>query len=166
MQKPSITGRIRTARRLCDQYGGRLREYPALSRELVDLRSKIEASRRAAVACGVAEACSRCDRKEGGSCCGAGIEDRYRPVLLVLNLLLGAELPDGRALANGCFFLGAEGCVLEARELLCINYLCLGLQKALPRERLLELQCTTGEEMDAIFRIHEMLSKLLRDLGG
>ena len=108
-------------------------------------------------------ACKRCDEEEGGSCCGAGIENRYPPPLLLINLLLGQALPAERCFANSCFFLGTDGCMLMARDVLCINYLCTGFQKSLAHEDLVRLQTVTGEEMETVFRVHEAVKQFLTE---
>jgi hypothetical protein len=110
---------------------------------------------------GVLTACTHCDEEEGGSCCGAGIENKYTPVLLLINLLLGVTLPDRRISSNSCFFLGPAGCRLKARHVICINYLCTRLQKEIPTWALQSLQAVTGEEMDTIFILHEKIKKNL-----
>ena len=110
-------------------------------------------------------ACQRCEEEEGGSCCGAGIEDRYSPQLLLINLLLGRTFPAARRFADSCYFLGADGCMLLARDILCINYLCPGLQKSLAHEDLVRLQTTTGEEMESVFRLYDAVKQFLREQG-
>ena len=157
-----IDEKIRAARELFEQWESRLRVHPDLCLGLAELLSKIDASRRAMRDRGVAQACAHCDREEGGSCCGAGIEDRYSPTMLLVNLLLGADLPAQRRIAGSCFFLAPLGCTLPAREIICINYLCTRLQKSIPAEDLHALQQVTGEEMEAIFAFHEALKKVLR----
>jgi hypothetical protein len=110
---------------------------------------------------GVVNACRHCEEEEGGSCCGAGIENKYSPTLLLLHLLLSGELPKTRQWANSCFFLGENGCRLKARHVLCINYLCLRIQKMLPSQDLIALQTITGEEMDTVFHLHETVKRTL-----
>jgi len=127
------------------------------------LREKVAASGRVARELGLVAACKHCEEEEGGSCCGAGIEDRYTPHLLLINLLLGRTLPADRRFADSCHFLGTDGCTLMAREILCINYLCPNLQRSLAHENLVRLQATTGEEMETVFRLHEAVKRFLAD---
>jgi len=125
------------------------------------LREKVEASGRVARELGLVAACKHCEEEEGGSCCGAGIEDHYTPHLLLINLLLGRTLPPDRRLSGSCCFLGTDGCTLMARHILCINYLCPNLQRSLAHENLVRLQATTGEEMETVFRLHEAVKQFL-----
>ena len=101
----------------------------------------------------------------GGSCCGAGIENRYSPELLLINLLLGATLPESGNSARSCYFLGKGGCLLQAREILCTNYLCRKLQETIPKHMLLQLQETNGSEMDLLFALHERIRGFIRQKG-
>ncbi len=125
------------------------------------LKGNLEASRDVMLEFGVVDACRRCDEEEGGSCCGAGIENKYNPTLLLLNLLWGVDLPDARASANSCFFLGKYGCGLKVRHVLCVNYLCLPIQKKLEGDRLIRLQTTVGDELDTVFLLHETVKKIM-----
>lgn len=159
---PAILEKIETARQLFEEYGVLLRTDARVAARLECAREKIEQSRKAGVESGVAAACRRCDEEEGGSCCGAGIENRYTPVLLLANLLMGKSLPLERRSENGCHFLGETGCRLDARHVLCVNYLCTRIQKELPARELIRLQNIIGEEMDAVFLLHETIKKAMR----
>jgi hypothetical protein len=110
---------------------------------------------------GVFAACKQCEEEEGGSCCGSGIENRYSPHLLLVNLLLGSCLPEDRCFENSCYFLGKDGCVLKARDILCINYLCAKINRLLAHEDLLALQKATGKEMETVFFLHEAVKKVI-----
>jgi hypothetical protein len=112
---------------------------------------------------GIFAACKHCDEDEGGSCCGAGIENRYSPHLLLVNLLLGVSLPEERCFADSCYFLGKEGCGLRARDILCINYLCAKISRLLAHEDLLTLQAVTGREMETVFLLHEAVKQFIRE---
>lgn len=68
------------------------------------LREKVEASGRVARELGLVAACKHCEEEEGGSCCGAGIEDHYTPHLLLINLLLGRTLPPTAASPTAAIF--------------------------------------------------------------
>ena len=135
--------------------------YPihALLRKLQDC---IENSNQSMLSLGVVAACKNCEEKEGGSCCGAGIENNYDPILLLINLLLGCPLQNHEPIANSCYFLGKKGCKLIARHVICVNYICEKLQRKLTREELIGLQTSAGEELDTLFFLHEAIKKRLR----
>lgn len=157
-----ITQKIELAQKLWRKWAGALQNDPAVAALLKEMEERADASRGVSGQTGVLDACRRCDEREGGSCCGAGIENRYTPELLLINLLLGVELPGSRLCAKSCFFLGGRGCVLAARDILCTNYLCSGLQKSIPKEKLARLQETTGREMDTLFILHDKTRNFLR----
>jgi len=157
MKPTLISEKIAVAKDLYARWGGELKRDSNISAGLRELSARVEASGCFCHASGVSEACRACDREEGGSCCGAGIEDRYSPVLLLINLLLGVTLPESRNSAKSCYFLGKKGCTLQAREIICVNYLCTRLQKTIPPEKLLQLQQVNGTEMELLFLLHNRI---------
>jgi len=158
----TIEEKIAMAQDLFRNWGDALRQDTTVGSLLESLRQRIELSGKAMVEVGVVAACRHCEEVEGGSCCGAGIENRYNTTYLLMNLLLGGILPEKRLSAKGCFFLGATGCTLLARTVLCVNFLCLGIQKILLPEELIRLQTITGDEMDTGFLLHEAVKKCMR----
>jgi hypothetical protein len=162
MAPTNINEKISVAGQLFGRWGNDLWADSGISAQLRELAAKIEASAGASLRSGVARACRRCDEQGGGSCCGIGIEDRYTPELLVINLLLGVTLPETRHWANSCRFLRERGCVLRARDIICVNYLCPTLQKTIPPEELLRLQEATGSEMEALFLLHNRVRNYFR----
>jgi hypothetical protein len=71
-------------------------------------------------------------------------------------------LENGEPNGNSCYFLGEYGCLLTARHVLCVNYICKKLQKKLTRDELIELQPCAGEELDTLFILHEAIKKRMR----
>ncbi len=155
----SIEEKIEEARTLYEVWADRLRRDGRIRDLLARLERDIEASMRAMRAFRVTQACKWCEEEEGGSCCGAGIENRYEPLQLLINLLLGVALPDQRPIPDSCHFLEADGCCLKARHVLCVNYLCTKLQRALSQEERNALQAVIGEELDTGFALHEAVRK-------
>ncbi|MCE5333807.1 MAG: hypothetical protein LLG06_04385 [Desulfobacteraceae bacterium] len=157
-----IGHKIALAREYYAKWGDDLKAESGVSAMVRELAAKAADSAGMCVESGVADACGRCDRNEGGSCCGAGIENRYTPEMLLINLLMGAVLPDSRDSEKSCYFLSGRGCVLSAREVLCINYLCARLQREIPGEKLILLQETNGKEMDILFALHDRIKQFVR----
>ncbi|NSW85513.1 MAG: hypothetical protein HPY84_04230 [Syntrophobacteraceae bacterium] len=158
----SIQEKILEAHRIFRSWGNDLMGDRSIALLLQTLKGQILDSRKAMFDLGIVATCTHCDEEEGGSCCGAGIENRYNTVLLLMNLLLGVHLPAERLLPGGCFFLGRHGCVLEVRHILCINYLCLRIQREMPPDKMAALQDVTGREMDSVFTVHEAIKKFMR----
>jgi hypothetical protein len=157
----TIEEKIDEAQDLYETWGEKLLGDAGLKDLIAELQQKASASGKASVQLGIFEACKRCEEDEGGSCCGSGIESRYTSYLLLINLLLGGTLPSERLYPNGCHFLGRGGCILKARDILCINYLCARIQKLLPHSDLLALQAVTGDEMDTVFLVHEAVKQFI-----
>jgi hypothetical protein len=159
---PSIGEKIRETFELYGKLEGALKEDAGIQNLSEVLREKIVASSSIMNELGIVNECRRCEEEDGGSCCGIGIENRYTPALLLANLLWGVTLPGERRLANSCYFLGATGCTLKVRDILCINYLCSKIEKMLASDDLIRLQYVVGEEMDTIFLLHESIKKIMR----
>ena len=159
----SIEQKIEQAHEQLEVCGSSLKEDPSIQALLKKLRTGIENTTRSMLALGVVAECKTCEEKEGGSCCGAGIENKYDVVLLLINLLLGSSLENQEVTDNSCFFLGKNGCRLTARHVLCVNYICDKLQKKLTREELIALQTCAGEELETLFILHEIIKKRLRE---
>ena len=158
----SIYEKIEQAHNLLETCGGALIEDPHIHALLRKLRDCIDSTNQNMVTLGVVAECKNCEEREGGSCCGSGIENKYETVLLLINLLLGDSLENEESSGNSCYFLGKKGCTLTARHVLCVNYICQKLQKKLTREELIALQTCAGEELDTLFFLHEAIKKRLR----
>ena len=158
----TVGDRVREARALYREYKGVLLDNPQVSELLNRVAGGVAASREVMLRGGVVAACRWCEEEAGGSCCGAGIENRYGAHLLLMNLLLGAVLPDRRARTESCYFLGESGCLLKARHVLCVNYLCEKLRRDLAPDVLRALEVASGVELETGFLLHEVLKKLTR----
>ena len=155
----TIEEKIEQARALYDAWGEILRRDGRIRDLLDQLEQRILATRQAMLTLRVVEACRRCEELEGGSCCGAGIENRYDGYQLLINLLLGVSLPDRNTYSDSCRFLQADGCSLRARHVLCVNYLCTKLEKALSQDDRIALQTLAGQELDTGFALNEAIRK-------
>jgi hypothetical protein len=160
--KGAIGKKIALAEALYEKWAQPLREDPAIEAQLHEIAARVSASESFSRLCGVSQVCTLCDREEGGSCCGAGIEDRYTPELLLMNLLIGVTLPESRHCAKSCHFLGERGCILHVRDILCINYLCSKIKETITTENLFRLQEVNGLEMDLIFLLHDRIRNFIR----
>ena len=149
--------RVNNARDIYGEFGGRLLENPKLVRLLGQLKEATLASREEMGQTGIGEICRRCEQLEGGSCCGAGLENRYDGWLLLINLLLGVEIPFKRYDAESCFLLGENGCLLVSRHVICINYLCGKITRRIPPGPLKPLREKEGKELEILFLLNETL---------
>ena len=126
------------------------------------LKEAVRASRAAMVWAGVADECRDCEEREGGSCCGAGLEDKYDATLLLINLLLGIRLPKRRSDPSSCLFLGSDGCLLIARHVICVNYLCKKIEDRIDSSKIAVLREKEGVELECLFMLHERIKKKLK----
>lgn len=159
----SIHEKIAWARDCFEQRGDRLLDDQRLADLLNRLREAISDSHRAMVTSGIADECRQCEHHEGGSCCGAGLENKYSGTLLLINLLLGVELPSRRTDPSNCHFLGDEGCRLLARHVICVNYICRKITDRIDPEGIAPLREAEGRELDILFLLNERVKKRLRE---
>lgn len=156
----TVKEKIRWAEEIYARVGRQLVEDEQVKDLLAILKENIESTYRCMDETGVSQECTLCAHMTG-SCCGKGIEDKYDETILLINLLMGVELPHERELEDGCFFQGQHGCKLKAREVICINYLCTPLQEKIDQEKIILLQEVGGEEMDTLFALGDRIRHLL-----
>ncbi len=129
--------------------------------DLIDrLKTAVQNSRDEMTATGIDAVCSECERNEGGSCCGKGIENKYDGWLLLINLLLKVRLPKKRHDPKSCFFLGKTGCVLLARHVICVNYICKKITDRIDPLAIKALREKEEVELNTLFLLHENVKKI------
>jgi hypothetical protein len=157
-----IEEKIAWARSHYERFGEAFLRERGIANLLENLRGAVAASRREMADTGIVEICRRCDREEGGSCCGAGIENRYDVWLLLINLLLGVHLPEERRQPDACFLSGESGCLLVARHIICINYLCKNVTDQIDPCTITALREKEGIEVNVLFILHERIKTVLK----
>ena len=157
-----IDAKIAWAEKRYHDVMGRLLGEQEIVELLDNLKGAIRASHKEMAEAGVVDACRDCEEREGGSCCGAGLENRYDGSLLLINLLLGVKLPRQGYDPSSCFFLGAQGCLLLARHVICVNYLCKKITERIDAEKIAALQEKEGVELERLFHLQEKIKKKIR----
>jgi hypothetical protein len=148
----------------CHQRVGRqLLEDRTIIDLLAKLRKAIHASHAEMMKTGIVDLCKECEEEEGGSCCGAGMENRYDGRLILINLLLEVSIPKTRSDPKSCFFLGDHGCVLQARHVICINYICRKITDRVEPEKISALREKEGQEVNLLFLLHEQIKRTLKE---
>ncbi len=160
-----IEAKIQNARELYAHAGRELLRSPGVARLLEEYRQAVRESWQAMDLHGVVAECTDCAINDGGSCCGRGIEDKFDSVLLMINLLLGCRLPDARQDPEGCWFLGERGCLIAARHVICINYMCRRLYENLSTEDIHAVQQAMGHEIDLAFMMEQRIKTWLVSAG-
>jgi len=127
-----------------------------------ELKKAVYMSHKEMIETGIVDECRECEQNEGGSCCGVGLENKYDGVLLLINLLMGVELPKKRHDPESCFFLGEKGCTLKARHVICVNYLCKKITDRIDPRKIMRLREKEGIELEALFLLHERIKKALK----
>lgn len=156
-----IEEKIAWAEACCRRFGDQLLRDEGVYSFLNELRAAIKASRKKMSETGIAETCKDCEEREGGSCCGAGLENRYSGALLLINLLLGVSLPERAYDRSSCFFLTQNGCALMARHVICVNYLCKRASQRVHPRGIAALREFEGVELQLLFQLNERIKRVL-----
>lgn len=157
-----ITEKVAWAERVHTAAGSDLSTDPAIKNLLIEFQMAALASREEMDRSGVAHECRDCVLNESGSCCGKGIENRYSGILLLINRLLGRTLPVKRYDPAGCYFLGEKGCLLLARQVICVNYLCRKITDRISPARIAPLRDREGQELNLLFILNERVRAFLK----
>jgi hypothetical protein len=158
----TISKKIGLAYDLQSRYNQTLLQDEKIKTLLLQLNKSIEATWKEMEFIGVVKECTDCALNGGGSCCGAGMEKNYDSVLLFINLMLGKTLPSEGYDSHSCYFLSGQGCVLRARQVICVNYLCQRISKNIQQDKLIRLQKIAGEELNTLFILQEYIKKKIR----
>jgi hypothetical protein len=162
--KGIIDYKIELAYQLQANFGHDLLQDNEIRSRLLHLDQNIEATWKEMVSIGIVRECRDCAIKEG-SCCGSGMENSYDEVLLLINLLLGRTLPSQAYDTTSCYFLGENGCLLRAREVICVNYLCQRISRSIQKEKLIHLQKIAGDELNSLFMLEQHIKKKIKRQG-
>lgn len=155
-----IEEKIAWAKDFYERFGGKFYKDRTTIDLLDRLKKAVRNSREEMTSAGIANLCGECERKERGSCCGNGIENKYDGWLLLINLLLNVRLPNKRYDPKSCFFLGKTGCVLLARHVICVNYICKKITDRIEPQAIKALRIKEGEELNTLFLLHENIKKI------
>ncbi len=154
---------IEKALRLKERFGLDFMEDPESGRLLRNLRDLIGKTDSAMLQSGVVAACTRCAVSGEGSCCFREMGESYGFIGLFVNLLLGSVLPEKTDLPGSCYFVGDNGCKLQARQAFCLNYFCPELKNSLGEETILTVQRQAGEQLLAGWELERSLARYMAD---
>lgn len=157
-----VLKRIERAEELYKKYRYKLLQDDEIRNLLDKLNYAIERTWEYMRKVGVTEICRQC-AMETGSCCKRWVEDKYDEYLLLINLLLGVELPKERYKEDGCFFVGPNGCRLRAREVICVSFLCDKIINEIGKKEV-ELQTIAGNELETLFILKDRIKSKIEEL--
>lgn len=138
---------IALAQEIYHSLGSEILADEALAAKLAAYRAAITKTYEAFAVSGVGGFCAACAGRDQISCCFDGAEWWFGHRLLLLNLLMGVELPTSREVADQCLFLGAKGCKLIARFGICINFFCPDLREHIGAAQTKVLRKHGGDEV-------------------
>ncbi len=160
--KKSLLYKITKAYELHEKFGNLLLQDKDFKNLLIKLDEKIENTRKKMIEIGVVRECADCAINGEGTCCGERTAHKCDTIILLVNLILGINLPTYNENPDLCFFLSEDGCILRARPVICVNYICNRLRYNIPHEQLVILQNIGGEEITTLFMIEEFVKKKIQ----
>ncbi len=159
----SVEERIIKAEEIYRRFGSVLLGDEEIRYLLKKLDEAIDRTKECMRRLGITEICREC-ALETGSCCKRWVEEEHDVSILLINLLLGVELPKERYRDDLCFFCGEKGCRIKAREVICVTFLCDRIKERIGLEKEIELQRIAGEELELCFKLQEKIKEKLRSL--
>jgi len=156
---------LAAAERLALSWGKKILADPDLASGLERYGRNLSASREVMNRSEMVTLCASCARETPGGCCFREVEEEYDPVLLLINRLLGAALPERREVPGNCFFLGERGCRIPARYYFCVNFLCDKLKSRIPAKQMQEVLSTSGRELQEGAELEFALRRWLQQRG-
>ncbi|MCB2188911.1 MAG: hypothetical protein KQJ78_21025 [Deltaproteobacteria bacterium] len=157
---------IAQAEDLFCRFGSEILEEPALHARVDAYRQEITNTWRLVKEAGWAADCAVCALSVSGSCCFDGVEKWFDFRMILINLLLGVELPTSREVAGQCFFIGPQGCKLIARNSICINHFCPPVLAKMGQEEVQTFRQLTGREIWAGVELERVLDQWLAGQGA
>jgi hypothetical protein len=157
-----IEQEIKEARALYSMFGDSLKRQREFAEGVQKYKASVSETYAQMARRGITEACSTCSSKPAGSCCFQGAEEWYDHVTLLINLLMGVELPGTREVLGGCLFVGSKGCKLLARNAFCVNYLCPNLAASMDEAEKRKLLSISGKELLCGWELEKSLRSWLR----
>jgi len=128
---PSVKKEIDRAGLLYVEHGKTLSLDERISKMLVGYREAAMRTQKKMQELGVSDSCAVCAIELKECCCFEGAEEKYDSILLLINLLMGVEIPEYREVPGHCLFVGDKGCKMIGRHYFCVNYICPPLKTSL-----------------------------------
>ncbi|MBW2053004.1 MAG: hypothetical protein JRG97_12045, partial [Deltaproteobacteria bacterium] len=145
--KPAVKKEIDRAKLLYEQYGRELSRDKHIKELLERYREANIKTLDKIREIGVEEGCTFCAVELDECCCFEGVEEKYDYILLLVNLLLGAEISEYREIPAACLFVGSQGCLMAVRHYFCLHYLCPQLKTSLDPSAIDDFLSVSGDEL-------------------
>lgn len=163
--KRDVSQEISQAKEVYAALGGQILEQAELVNLLAKFKEQIDGTNRLFKEMEVDADCAACCDREKGPCCFDGAQGWYDLRLLLINLLLGVEVPNRPELLDDCWFNSPTGCKLLAKDSICLNFFCPDIQTRLSEADLLALRQQVGRELLACLDLEAVLLPWLQTRG-
>jgi hypothetical protein len=164
-KKRNVSQYISEAKKVYAELGGEILSHAEMAELLAKFKQQIEGTNRLFKGLDVAADCAACCARDKGPCCFDGAQDWFDLRLLLINLLLGVDVPDRPQLADDCWFNSPTGCKLLAKDSICLNFFCPDIQARLSEEDLTALRQQVGRELLACLDLEAALLPWLQNRG-
>ena len=163
--KRDVSREISQAKQVYADLGAEILDQAELAELLAKFKDQILGTNRLFQELDVSADCAACCDREKGPCCFDGAQGWYDLRLLLINLLLGVEVPDSPELVDDCWFNSPTGCKLLAKDSICLNFFCPDIQARLSDADLLALRQQVGRELLACVDLEAALLPWLQARG-
>jgi len=152
--------KLRLAEELHQTYGADFLRHDDLRADLELLEKYASLLNSHMAKAGMGELCVRCAAGCGG-CCSLYMAGETDAVQLLLNMLAGVTVRQGRSDSGECCYLGEKGCLFTFKPMFCLNYNCRNILDALPPENIRELEQLTGQLLSRQYEVEKKLLNLI-----
>ena len=163
---PRVKKEIESARLLYAEYGRALSEDEQISRLLTRYKEAAIRTGEKMREIGIEKSCTECALDLDECCCFKGVEEKYDRIILLINLVMGVEIPESREIPGCCLFVGSRGCKMTARHYFCVHYLCPSLKALLGPSAVDDFQSVAGEELSCGWETEQAIRAWLKERGN
>ncbi|MCL7488948.1 MAG: hypothetical protein M8357_12340 [Desulfobulbaceae bacterium] len=153
--------KLRLAEELLQTYGAEFLRCDDLRADLELLEKYASVLNSHMAKAGMGELCVRCSAGSGGGCCSLYMAGETDAVQLLMNMLAGVTVRQGRSDSGECCYLGEKGCLFIFKPMFCLNYNCRNILEALPPENTRKLEQLTGQLLGRQYEVEKKLLNLI-----
>jgi hypothetical protein len=156
-----VAEKQRLAEELHQEYGADFLRHDDLRAGLELLQKYASLLNRYMAEAGMGKLCVRCAAGSGGGCCSLYMADETDAVQLLMNMLAGVTVRQGKNDSGECCYLGEKGCRFTFKPMFCLNYNCRNILAASSPENIRELERLTGQLLGGQYEVEKKLLNLI-----
>lgn len=156
-----VAEKQRLAEELHQTYGADFLRHDDLRTDLELLEKYASLLNSHMAEAGMGKLCVRCAADNGGGCCSLFMAGETDTVQLLMNMLAGLTVSQGKRDSGECCYLGEKGCLFIFKPMFCLNYNCRNIHNAASPENTRKLEQLTGQLLGAQYEVEKKLLTLI-----